>query len=132
MGNSVAVGAHDVLRPMSFPGSTQFAMMKARSDETWAQHLLSRGSDSTEVGGGRDNGARSVVSVRADECRARPNPSVRIVLLCARDSRSPQCRRSHRDPQAGATNLPKAGVPDAVPVPLRLFRELCCSARGDT
>lgn len=33
MGNSVAVGAHDVLRPMSFPGSTQFAMMKARSDE---------------------------------------------------------------------------------------------------
>ena len=84
MGNSVAVGAHDVLRPMSFPGSTQFAMMKARSDETWAHNQLSRGSDSTEVGGGRDNGARSVVSVRADECRARPNPSVRIVLLCAR------------------------------------------------
>ena len=112
MGNSVAVGAHDVLRPMSFPGSTQFAMMKARSDETWAHNQLSRGSDSTEVGGGRDNGARSVVSVRADECRARPNPSVRIVLLCARDSRS----------AVGATVTPKRGPPTCL---RQVSRTLC-------
>ena len=39
MGNAVADGAHDVLRPMSFPGSTMVAMMKARSDETWAHNL---------------------------------------------------------------------------------------------
>ena len=52
MGNSVAVGAHDVLRPMSFPGSTQFAMMKARSDETWAQHQLKVGDIGVRVGWG--------------------------------------------------------------------------------
>ena len=51
MGNAVADGAHDVLRPMSFPGSTMVAMMKARSDETRTQDLLSRESDSTEVRG---------------------------------------------------------------------------------
>ena len=122
MGNAVADGAHDVLRPMLFPGSTMVAMMKARSDETWAHNLLSRGSDSTEVRGGRDNGARSVVSVRADECLARPHPNVRTGLLCARGSRS----------AVGATVAPKWGpptclrqvFPDAVPVSLRLFREL--------
>ena len=106
MGNAVADRAHDVLRPMLFPGSTMVAMMKARSDETRTQDLLSRGSDSTEVRGGRDNGARSVVSGRVPI----PTPPECAHCTTAR-AWLPQCCGSHRGPQVGAADLPKAGVP---------------------
>ena len=68
--------------------------------------MLSRGSDSTEVRGGRDNGARSVVSGRV------PSPTPPECAHCTTvRAWLPQCCGSHRGPQVGAADLPKAGVP---------------------
>ena len=85
--------------------------------------LLSRGSDSTEVRGGRDNGARSVVSGRV------PNPTPPECAHCTTvRAWLPQCCGSHRGPQAGAADLPKAGVPGRCACFFEAVPRVVCSA----
>ena len=86
---------------------------------------MSRGSDSTEVRGGRDNGARSVVSGRVPS----PSPTPPECAHCTTvRAWLPQCCGSHRGPQVGAADLPKAGVPGRCACFFEAVPRVVCSA----